>query len=235
MDRYLATDQAAPVMRHRLGDIRLTPPYGDARSAARGWHPAGMCRLGGDPGGGRTEVWVVSPTKTAPDRLSRPFEPCAGRLRHECTFGLPVFKWSAEAHGRRDQRGGPPTPPRAEPAGAYALGKAQRVLECWIRRDPDPRSPTPAGRRGMSCRAGPARRSPADTTAGARPRQVAVGATVPARERSPAAGRLRGVRRRRAGPRLRQSRTMPTGTGWTTIRAGAETSMPQATPTFARG
>ncbi|TDL81233.1 ligase-associated DNA damage response exonuclease [Palleronia sediminis] len=138
MGRYLATEAAAPVMRHRLGDIVLeTVPYGktvEIGGVAFSFHPAGHV-----PGSAqirvahRGEVWVVSGDyKVAPDGFSEPFEPvrCHAFIT-ECTFGLPVFRWEDQARvaadlnawWRRCAGEG-----RAAILGAYALGKAQRVL-----------------------------------------------------------------------------------------------------------
>jgi len=136
--RYLSTDMAAPVMRHRLGDIPLeTVAYGELRQigdAQVSFHPAGHV-----PGSAQIrlevngEVWVVSGDyKTEPDRLSTAFEPlrCHGFVT-ECTFGLPVFNWPSE-----DQVAAEINAWWANNAaqgafsllGAYSLGKAQRVL-----------------------------------------------------------------------------------------------------------
>ena len=138
MRRYMATESAAPVMRHRLGDIDLqTVRYGErvrVGDAVVSFHPAGHV-----PGSAQIrievkgEVWVASGDyKTGPDGLSEPFEPvrCHAFIT-ECTFGLPVFDWAAEdvlsaeidhwwaanaAEGR------------VSAIGAYSLGKAQRLL-----------------------------------------------------------------------------------------------------------
>ena len=136
--RYLATQSAAPVMRHRLGDIRLdTLRYGETRrigGASVSFHPAGHV-----PGSAQIrvevagEVWVVSGDyKTTPDRLCEPFEPvrCHGFVT-ECTFGLPVFDWAPEAQVAADLNhwwAGNAAEGRLSLLGAYALGKAQRVL-----------------------------------------------------------------------------------------------------------
>jgi putative mRNA 3-end processing factor len=136
--RYLATPAAAPVIRHRLGDISIaTQPYdqklqiGDAMVS---FHPAGhvpgSAQIRVEVGG---EVWVVSGDyKTVPDGLSEPFEPVrAHAFVTECTFGLPVFTWRPQAEvmadinawWRRNAAEG-----RTSVLGAYALGKAQRIL-----------------------------------------------------------------------------------------------------------
>ncbi|MCP3882769.1 MAG: DNA ligase-associated DEXH box helicase, partial [Sulfitobacter sp.] len=95
MNRYLATDIALPVMRHRLGDITADGiAYGEVRQiggAQVSFHPAGHV-----PGSAQIrvavdgEVWVASGDyKVVDDGLSDPFEPV--RCHHfitESTFGL---------------------------------------------------------------------------------------------------------------------------------------------------
>ncbi|MFC7703319.1 ligase-associated DNA damage response exonuclease [Plastorhodobacter daqingensis] len=136
--RYLATEAAAPVIRHRLGAIRIeTIRYGEARrigDATVSFHPAGHV-----PGSAQIrvevagEVWVVSGDyKLQRDALSEPFEPvpCHAFIS-ECTFGLPVFRWQdpaivTEAIGAwwaSNRAEG-----RFSVIGAYAFGKAQRLL-----------------------------------------------------------------------------------------------------------
>lgn len=136
--RYLATDAAAPVMRHRLGEIDIeTLRYGETRDihgVRVSFHPAGHV-----PGSAQIrvehkgEVWVVSGDyKTTPDALSEPWEPvrCHAFIT-ECTFGLPVFDWAGEAAlaaeldawWRANRAAG-----RTSAIGAYSLGKAQRVM-----------------------------------------------------------------------------------------------------------
>ncbi len=135
---YLCTPAAAPVIRHRLGDIRIaTQPFldtlkiGDARVS---FHPAGhvpgSAQIRVEVGG---EVWVVSGDyKTEPDGISEPFEPVrAHAFVTECTFGLPVFKWApqSETMGAIDRWwAGNAAEGRLSVLGAYALGKAQRIL-----------------------------------------------------------------------------------------------------------
>ncbi|KNX42685.1 hypothetical protein ROTO_07540 [Roseovarius tolerans] len=135
---YLATDLAAPVMRHRLGDIALdTIRYGQARQigdARVSFHPAGhvpgSAQIRVEVGG---EVWVVSGDyKLEADPLSTPFEPV--RCHHfisECTFGLPVFDWPDPGDVAREINAwwaANAAEGRFSLLGAYALGKAQRVL-----------------------------------------------------------------------------------------------------------
>lgn len=135
---YLATPATVAVMRHRLGDIRAeTIAYGAPRrigEATISYHPAGHV-----PGSAQIrvevagQVWVVSGDyKTTPDGLSEPFEPvrCHGFIT-ECTFGLPVFRWTPEAVLRAQINAwwqDCAAQGKVAILGAYALGKAQRLM-----------------------------------------------------------------------------------------------------------
>ena len=138
MGSYLCTDIAAPVIRHRLGQVRLeTIRYGETRQiggARVSFHPAGHV-----PGSAQIriahqgQVWVVSGDyKTTADRLSTPFAPVRCHVFiTECTFGLPVFHWPTEAELIRDLNiwwASNAAAGRPSVLGAYALGKAQRLL-----------------------------------------------------------------------------------------------------------
>ena len=138
MGRYLATQAAAPVIRHRLGAVSLeTVAYAETRrigGATVSFHPAGHV-----PGSAQVrvevagEVWVASGDyKVVADGVSEPFEPVrCNSFITECTFGLPVFKWDAPEvvaaeinrwwSANRDAGS-------FSVCGAYALGKAQRIL-----------------------------------------------------------------------------------------------------------
>jgi putative mRNA 3-end processing factor len=135
---YMATDAAAPVMRHRLGDIRLqTTPYGVVHhiGAARiSFHPAGHV-----PGSAQIrvevagQVWVASGDyKIKDDGLSDPFEPVpCHTFITESTFGLPIYAWPDDVtlacdlnRWWADAKSVGQTPI----LGVYALGKAQRVM-----------------------------------------------------------------------------------------------------------
>ena len=138
MTAYLSTDIAAPVIRHRLGAITLdTIRYGEERQiggALVSFHPAGHV-----PGSAQIriehkgQVWVVSGDyKTTPDGLSDPFIPvrCHAFIT-ECTFGLPVFHWPAQTTLQSDLNlwwAQNAAAGRPSLLGAYALGKAQRLL-----------------------------------------------------------------------------------------------------------
>lgn len=136
--QYLATHQAGPVIRQRLGTIALSGLGFGERLRIGGvtvsFHPAGHV-----PGSAQIrveragEVWVVSGDyKVEPDGLSEPFAPVACHsFISECTFGLPVFRWEPNAtvmdrinRWWADQAAAG----RCAIVGAYTLGKAQRIL-----------------------------------------------------------------------------------------------------------
>lgn len=135
---YLATPAAGPVLRHRLGDIRLDGvDYGEVRQIGDvrvSFHPAGHV-----PGSAQIrveqagEVWVVSGDyKTVADGVSEPFEPlrCHSFIS-ESTFGLPVFRWDAQDQVMAQINhwwAGNAAEGRVSILGTYALGKAQRIL-----------------------------------------------------------------------------------------------------------
>ncbi|WP_323803552.1 ligase-associated DNA damage response exonuclease [Sulfitobacter litoralis] len=144
MNRYLATDIALPVMRHRLSDITADAiAYGEVRQiggAQVSFHPAGHV-----PGSAQIrvevdgEVWVASGDyKVVDDGLSDPFEPV--KCHHfitESTFGLPVFRWADQATVAAEINAwwaGCVAQGKTAFLGAYALGKAQRLLSML---DPD--------------------------------------------------------------------------------------------------
>ncbi len=136
--RYLSTETAAPVIRHRLGGISLdTIGFGETRqigSANVSFHPAGHV-----PGSAQIrvevkgEVWVASGDyKVVDDGLSEPFEPvpCHAFIT-ECTFGLPVFAWAPQDDIVADLNvwwAANAALGKASVIGAYSLGKAQRIL-----------------------------------------------------------------------------------------------------------
>lgn len=136
--RYLTVASGAEVLRLRLGEIALeTVAYGEELrigDATVSFHPAGHVRgsaqIRVEVDG---EVWVVSGDyKTEPDGLSEPFEPVrCHTFISECTFGLPVFRWAPQAEVMADINGwwrANREAGRVSVIGAYALGKAQRIL-----------------------------------------------------------------------------------------------------------
>ncbi|MEE4189835.1 MAG: ligase-associated DNA damage response exonuclease [Roseobacter sp.] len=135
---YMATHQALPVMRHRLGDINAQAvAFGEViriGNADVSFHPAGHV-----PGSAQIrvsvagEVWVASGDyKVEDDGLSEAFEP--QRCHHfitESTFGLPVFHWQPQtvvAKEINDWWRACAAAGKTAFLGAYSLGKAQRLL-----------------------------------------------------------------------------------------------------------
>ena len=135
---YLATHQALPVIRHRLGMIAAEGiGFGETRrigDASVSFHPAGhvpgSAQIRVEVGG---EVWVVSGDyKTEADGLSEAWEPvrCHAFIS-ECTFGLPIFRWQPQAMVMADIArwwAANAAAGRVSVLGAYGLGKAQRIL-----------------------------------------------------------------------------------------------------------
>ncbi len=138
MGSYLCTDVAAPVLRHRLGEISLdTVRYAEplnVNGVEISFHPAGHV-----PGSAqirvayRGEIWVVSGDyKIEADGLTTPFEPV--KCHHfitESTFGLPVFRWQPQTKIAADLNAWWQTCAangKIAMLGAYSLGKAQRLM-----------------------------------------------------------------------------------------------------------
>ncbi len=136
---YLCASPGAEVLRVRMGPEATIEslPYGESRSingVRVSFHPAGhilgSAQIRLEHGG---EVWVVSGDyKTDPDPTCEPFASVrCDTFITEATFGLPIYRWPAQAEvfadvnawWRANQAAG-----RASILYAYALGKAQRVL-----------------------------------------------------------------------------------------------------------
>ena len=136
--RYLAQHNSAGILRSRLGDIKLqTLPYGEAvlhNGVRVSLHPAGHV-LGSAQVRVefKGEVWVASGDyKLENDGTCEPFEPVpCHTFITESTFGLPVYRWPAQADlfadinqwWRANASAG-----RASVLFCYAFGKAQRIL-----------------------------------------------------------------------------------------------------------
>lgn len=148
MGSYLASPGTAAMLRHRLGarDVQVLP-FGQRLTiggATISLHPAGHL-----PGSAQVrvdvagEVWVVSGDyKTESDGLAEPFEPvrCHGFIS-ECTFGLPVFRWAPQAAVADAMRAwwqAAADAGQGAVLGAYALGKAQRLLHLLAGSGPGP-------------------------------------------------------------------------------------------------
>jgi putative mRNA 3-end processing factor len=135
---YLCTDQALPVIRHRLGAITAEGiAYGEVRqigSVRVSFHPAGhvpgSAQIRVERGG---EVWVVSGDyKVEDDGLSEAFVPVrCHTFITECTFGLPLFRWQPQpvvARQLADWWQANAAEGRVSILAAYGLGKAQRLM-----------------------------------------------------------------------------------------------------------
>jgi len=136
---YLAARPGEGILRRRLGaDINLgTLPYGetiDHHGVRLSFHPAGhvlgsaQVRLEY-----RGEVWVASGDyKLEDDGICAPFEPVrCNTFVTESTFGLPIYRWQAQADifaeinaWWRDNAAAE----RASVLYCYSFGKAQRIL-----------------------------------------------------------------------------------------------------------
>ncbi|MFN3938536.1 MAG: ligase-associated DNA damage response exonuclease [Gemmobacter sp.] len=136
--RHVATPGTLAVLRQRLGPVEAAAlPYGEVLTVGNArvsLHPAGhvpgSAQVRVEVGG---EVWVVSGDyKTETDGLSEPFVALrCHTFISECTFGLPVFRWRPQAEIAAEIRAwwaGHAAAGRFALIGAYALGKAQRLI-----------------------------------------------------------------------------------------------------------
>ncbi len=137
--RYLAAREGESVLRTRIGhdtDIDSLP-YGEAvehNGVRVSFHPAGhilgsaQVRIEY-----RGEVWVVSGDyKVEPDPTCAPFEPVrCDVFITESTFGLPIYRWSAQEDVYADVNawwGANRDAGKVSFLYGYALGKSQRLL-----------------------------------------------------------------------------------------------------------
>ena len=136
---YLCTRLAKPVIRYRLGPIKIeTLEYGESiniHGVHFSFHPAGhiigSAQIRVEYKG---EVWVVSGDyKIEDDGLSTPFQAVkCHTFITESTFGLPIFKWRPQVEifkkindwWRKNREAG-----KVSVLSAYPLGKAQRLLQ----------------------------------------------------------------------------------------------------------
>lgn len=137
-DYYLCTRSAKPVIRYRLGPIKIeTVDYGESRlinGVRFSFHPAGhivgSAQIRAEYQG---EVWVASGDyKLEDDGLAEAFEPisCHAFIT-ECTFGLPIYQWPKQeevfadinAWWAQNKAEG-----KVTVLTGYALGKAQRLM-----------------------------------------------------------------------------------------------------------
>ena len=137
-DLYLTAAPGASVLRARLGDVALQSlAYGErllVNDVAISLHPAGhvlgsaQVRLEH-----RGEVWVVSGDyKLEHDATCAPFESVrCHTFVTESTFGLPIYRWTAQSAVFSDINrwwSDNAATERASVLFAYAFGKAQRIL-----------------------------------------------------------------------------------------------------------
>lgn len=137
--KYLAAASGRHLLQTRLGpeaDVEMLE-YGEGLSlngVKISLHPAGHVLGSAQVRIERSgEVWVVSGDyKIAPDRTCTPFEPVrCDVFVTESTFGLPIYRWPAQAAVFDEINAwwrGNSAEERASVVYAYALGKAQRLL-----------------------------------------------------------------------------------------------------------
>lgn len=135
---YLAHPQSSPILKLRLGDIKLQEIEWNQKLDINGvtvsLHPAGhiigssQIRLEY-----KGEVWVVSGDyKTEDDGLSEPFEPIrCNTFITESTFGLPIYKWKPQEEIYTEMQQWVSENMKEDRTSViigYSLGKAQRIL-----------------------------------------------------------------------------------------------------------
>ncbi|OAV43333.1 ligase-associated DNA damage response exonuclease [Lewinella sp. 4G2] len=136
---YLCTRTAAPVINYRLGDVNIeTVEYGEVKTingVKFSFHPAGhiigSAQIRVEYKG---EIWVASGDyKLEDDGLSEAYEPV--KCQHfitESTFGLPVYRWVPQEEVFADINDwwrANKEDNQVSVVTAYALGKAQRLLQ----------------------------------------------------------------------------------------------------------
>lgn len=136
---YLSTTSAMPVIKYRLGDIRIeTVAYGEKKyinGVQFSFHPAGhilgSAQIRVEHKG---EVWVVSGDyKIEEDGFAEAYEAvkCHSFIT-ECTFGLPIYKWKPQQEvfqainqwWQQNKSEG-----KVSVLSGYSLGKAQRIIQ----------------------------------------------------------------------------------------------------------
>lgn len=135
---YLCTRLAKPVMRYRLGPVKIeTVDYGEVRTingVKFSFHPAGhiigSAQIRVEYQG---EVWVASGDyKLEDDGLATAFAPVkCHTFITESTFGLPVYEWEPQEDVMRDINAwwrANVAEGKVSVLSSYALGKAQRVM-----------------------------------------------------------------------------------------------------------
>ncbi|NHF61050.1 ligase-associated DNA damage response exonuclease [Flavobacteriaceae bacterium TP-CH-4] len=137
--RYITHHTNIPIIKHRLGDIKVTgKEWGETfqvNGVTFSLHPAGhiigSSQVRVEYQG---EVWVFTGDyKTEDDGLAVPYQPIkCHTFITECTFGLPAFKWTRqeEVMGHiNDWWAENRSEGRCSILFGYSLGKAQRLLK----------------------------------------------------------------------------------------------------------
>ena len=135
---YLATESAAPVIKYRLGNIKIqTIAYGKSiniNGVEFSFHPAGHI-IGSAQirASYKGDTWVASGDfKLEDDGISEAFEPVkCNTFITESTFGLPIYDWKPQQEifndinqwWRNNAAEG-----KVTFITGYSLGKAQRIL-----------------------------------------------------------------------------------------------------------
>lgn len=135
---YLATESASPVIKYRLGNIKMQTIAYDKKININGvefsFHPAGHI-IGSAQirAAYKGEVWVASGDyKLENDGISEAFEPVkCNTFITESTFGLPIYDWKPQEEifdninqwWRSNAAEG-----KVTFITGYSLGKAQRIL-----------------------------------------------------------------------------------------------------------
>ncbi|MEJ7759283.1 MAG: ligase-associated DNA damage response exonuclease [Gemmatimonadaceae bacterium] len=136
---YACATESERVLRTRIGPDASIESFGwgegfSINGVRISFHPAGhilgSAQIRVEYEG---EIWVVSGDyKTEPDPTCTPFVPVACNVFvTESTFGLPIYRWTAQAETFADMASwwsANRDAGRASIVFAYALGKAQRVL-----------------------------------------------------------------------------------------------------------
>ena len=137
---YLCTDHTLPILKLRLGKHipASSMAYGDTiriNGVQFSFHPAGhiigSAQIRAEYKG---EIWVASGDyKVENDGISTAFEPIAcHHLITECTFGLPIYKWSPQSkvfEQINNWWASNASENITSVITAYSLGKAQRVIQ----------------------------------------------------------------------------------------------------------
>lgn len=137
--KYITHKMNVPIISHRLGEINVSGVEWDETITINGvkfsLHPAGHIVASSQVRVEyKGEVWVFTGDfKTEDDGLAQAFEPIkCDTFITECTFGLPVFKWTPQSQVFDNINGwwaSNKSDHKTSVLFAYSLGKAQRLLK----------------------------------------------------------------------------------------------------------